>query len=313
MKKLLILALILLVGCQSIWDRRIGVYTYQNALGEYGPPDKSEMLVNKCTVARWELPEKTLVLIFGRSHILVSYRIKKTKANDNIRNDEPVPQITPYKPPPPQPEPTPPTPPQPEPTPPLKPVSGPSIFTGRKKYINHWTEGGKQAEWHLKDGKRDGPCKWWHRNGEMWKKCTYRLELLNGRYTTWYRTRVKKESFKYDKGKLIVARIWQPNGTICPITKIDEDGNGVLTEYSEDGKLFNKLIYKDGHLLPGTRVFLPENFEAISQDFERTMEVGYEGEMRKARESQMLRTLQEIENETNTRMIQMIKASDRKR
>jgi sulfatase modifying factor 1 len=541
MRKLLILALILLVGCQSIWRPRIGVYTYSNALIEYGHPARTKELPNKVTISEWELPEKTLILVFGRTDLLISYRIKKTKANypvpekpnvvapveaetvftipdlalkmlwvkpgtflmgslsseknrddDETRHtvtltqgfwlgkyevtqtqwekvmgsnpshfkgaDRPVetvswddvtsfceklterereagrlpagmayqlpteaqweyscragtktvyafgdsltsrhanvsggpgettdvgkspanawgfhdmhgnvlewcadwyddyprsavrdpvgaagdpdrvhrggswsrsavfarsayrggslPTYGPYtlgfrlslRPAgkaEPQPEPPPPPPLQPEPTLPLKPVSGPSPFTGRKKYVNHWAEGRKQAEWHLKDGKRDGLCKWWHRNGEMWKKFTYRLELLNGRYTEWYRTGVKKESFKYDKGKLIVARIWQPDGTICPITKIDEGGNGVLTEYSEDGKLFRKLIYKDGYLLPGKRIFLPENFEAISQD--------YESEMRKARESQMLRTLQEIENETNTRMIQMIKASVRKR
>ena len=35
------------------WNSRMGVYTYDEAVAEYGPPDKSAQLSDKSTVAEW--------------------------------------------------------------------------------------------------------------------------------------------------------------------------------------------------------------------------------------------------------------------
>jgi hypothetical protein len=50
------LSLILLAGCLAPkidWQARIGNYTYDQAVVEFGPPDKSAKLTDGTTVAEW--------------------------------------------------------------------------------------------------------------------------------------------------------------------------------------------------------------------------------------------------------------------
>jgi hypothetical protein len=53
----LVLALGLGAGCSSTpridWDSRIGVYTYDQAVMELGPPDRATQLSDGSTVAEW--------------------------------------------------------------------------------------------------------------------------------------------------------------------------------------------------------------------------------------------------------------------
>ena len=47
---------LLLAGCttyQTTWDNRVGVYTYDQAVKELGPPDKQAKLTDGQTVAEW--------------------------------------------------------------------------------------------------------------------------------------------------------------------------------------------------------------------------------------------------------------------
>jgi len=245
MKQLIILALILLVGCQSIWDRRIGVYTYQNALGEYGPPDKSDMLRNKCTVARWELPEKTLILIFGRSDILVSYKTKKKSGPLNG-----------------------PLPPKPEPEPLPSPKPKPD---GKKKVKNHWPNGNRQSVWYIMDGKLDGPLTSWRPNGEtLWLEGIYRKGVEHGLFSRWYPNGYIRDKRTFDDGKLLSGEVWKPNGEKCPKTRVDKDGNGVMIIYdAEDGDEINQQIFKNGKPLPGKRVPLIDGEEPMYRMIER--------------------------------------------
>lgn len=48
---------LLLVGCASKtdWNTRVGVYTYDDAVKDYGPPDKSATTSDGTTVAEWLL------------------------------------------------------------------------------------------------------------------------------------------------------------------------------------------------------------------------------------------------------------------
>ncbi len=50
------LALLLLAGCATLgidWKARVGNYTYDQAVGELGPPDKSTALTDGTIVADW--------------------------------------------------------------------------------------------------------------------------------------------------------------------------------------------------------------------------------------------------------------------
>jgi len=51
------LALALISGCQTTpavdWNSRVGHYTYDQAVGELGPPDKQTKLTTGQTVAEW--------------------------------------------------------------------------------------------------------------------------------------------------------------------------------------------------------------------------------------------------------------------
>ena len=58
MKRILpaLLAAILFAGCVTPkidWQSRVGHYTYDQAVMEFGPPDKSARLTNGATVADW--------------------------------------------------------------------------------------------------------------------------------------------------------------------------------------------------------------------------------------------------------------------
>ena len=54
---LLLAAVVVLTGCSSTpkvdWNTRIGNYTYDQAVAEKGPPDKSAKLTDGSTVAEW--------------------------------------------------------------------------------------------------------------------------------------------------------------------------------------------------------------------------------------------------------------------
>jgi hypothetical protein len=51
-----LILLALLVGCTSsktLWNSRIGVYTFDQAVAEWGPPDKAATLTDGTMVAEW--------------------------------------------------------------------------------------------------------------------------------------------------------------------------------------------------------------------------------------------------------------------
>ena len=50
----------------------------------------------------------------------------------------------------------------------------------------------------------------------------------------------------FNDGKLILALAWKPDGGLCPVTKIDEDGNGIVVSYDKDGAYVSRTTYKNG-------------------------------------------------------------------
>ena len=52
-----VLLALLIAGCSTTppvdWDKRVGTYTFDQAVTDYGPPDKSAKLSDGSTVAEW--------------------------------------------------------------------------------------------------------------------------------------------------------------------------------------------------------------------------------------------------------------------
>lgn len=65
------------VGCRSVdWDSRVGNYTYDDAVRDYGPPDNSEALGNGSRVSSWTTSVgrnwiDKLILTFDENGVLV--------------------------------------------------------------------------------------------------------------------------------------------------------------------------------------------------------------------------------------------------
>ena len=108
-----------------------------------------------------------------------------------------------------------------------------------------WHENGnKKNEINYKGGKKMGLSQGWDRDGGKLSKENFQDGLLVGKASYWYPGNKIMNEMTYDNGKLMAARVWQPNGTECPFTKI-EKGNGVLVYYQFDGKM-DKIYYSDG-------------------------------------------------------------------
>jgi len=60
-----ILGALLLTGCVTPkidWSARVGVYTYDQAVMDYGPPDRTAKLTDGSTVAEWLLQRGQVVV-----------------------------------------------------------------------------------------------------------------------------------------------------------------------------------------------------------------------------------------------------------
>ena len=66
--------------------------------------------------------------------------------------------------------------------------------------------------------------------------------------TWWYDNGQKQSEYTWEKGKLMTAVTWKPNGEKCPVTKV-VNGNGVVVRYYDDGTESGRQIYKDGEVV----------------------------------------------------------------
>lgn len=72
--------LLLASGCAGVdWESRIGTYTYQDAVREFGPPDQRETLSDGSITASWTTGvgpnwRDRIIMVFGRNETLVSVR-----------------------------------------------------------------------------------------------------------------------------------------------------------------------------------------------------------------------------------------------
>ena len=112
-----------------------------------------------------------------------------------------------------------------------------------------WYENGqREQEENYKDGKEDGPYTGWHENGQKRMEVSFKDGDPDGLSTGWYKNGQKQRESRWKNGKLMSAVHWKPNGEKCPVTKIDEEGNGIVVWYKEDGTEDYESIYKDGEL-----------------------------------------------------------------
>ena len=125
-----------------------------------------------------------------------------------------------------------------------------------------WYENGqKECEVTLKEGKEHGLSTQWYENGQKKDSATCKDGKAHGLSTQWYENGQKETeaSFKEGKvisakgwhknGKLMAAVQWKPNGEKCPVTKIDDNGNGFFVWYNDDGTEKGRDTYKDGELV----------------------------------------------------------------
>ena len=127
----------------------------------------------------------------------------------------------------------------------------------------------KRTEGNFKDGKLDGISTFWHKNGQKGFENNYKSGVLHGLSTFWYEDGTKETEGNYKKGKLdglstswykngqrkvvvlwceskvVNAKVWLPDGRICPISKI-KDGSGVFVDYDNEGKEVSRKKFKYG-------------------------------------------------------------------
>ena len=82
-----------------------------------------------------------------------------------------------------------------------------------------------------KNGKRDGLSFYWHKNGQKLQEGNYKEGKRDGFQTYWFEDGLISSRSIFRDGKIMSGVSWKPNGEKCPVTKIDEDGNGVVVHY----------------------------------------------------------------------------------
>ena len=70
-------------------------------------------------------------------------------------------------------------------------------------------------------------------NGQIRRISQYERGQERGLTVRWYSNGQKNFERFFSDGKFITYKVWKPNGEICPITKIDQEGTGVVARYQE--------------------------------------------------------------------------------
>lgn len=133
-----------------------------------------------------------------------------------------------------------------------------------------YKNGQKQAESNWKKQKKNGPYTEWYENGQKKTEKYYSLNQINGTASSWYMNGQKRtesnqkngiregtvklwhengqilvEEF-HQEGRLVSLQIRKPNGEICPVSKVDKNGDGLKVFYKTDGTESSRAIYKNG-------------------------------------------------------------------
>ena len=74
---------------------------------------------------------------------------------------------------------------------------------------------------------------------------TYSKGKWSGPAIEYYPNGIKSYQDFYENGKMVFAKSWKPDGSICDVTEAI-DGNGVVQTYHPNGKQEWRAIFKNG-------------------------------------------------------------------
>jgi hypothetical protein len=104
---------------------------------------------------------------------------------------------------------------------------------------------GRSCPWKGNDGIE---TTWW-KNGQMESEANWKDGKREGLERRWYITGQKESEANWKDGKLMSAKVWKTNGEKCLVTKIDEEGNGIMVRYLSDETERYRSTYKNGEIV----------------------------------------------------------------
>jgi len=125
------------------------------------------------------------------------------------------------------------------------------LFSCKEKdapVVSYWDDGVLKSELRYKDGKLDGVCRWYYRNGKPEMEVTYSMDKLNGEATRWYENgNLEEKSYYKDNQYDGVVQEYNVFGTMVKLSTY-ENGvlNGLYYQWYDNGKQFMEGEYIDG-------------------------------------------------------------------
>lgn len=125
------------------------------------------------------------------------------------------------------------------------------LFSCKEKdapVVSYWDDGVLKSELRYKDGKLDGVCRWYYRNGKPEMEVTYSMDKLNGEATRWYENgNLEEKSYYKDNQYDGVVQEYNVFGTLVKLSTY-QDGvlNGLYYQWYDNGKQFMEGEYIDG-------------------------------------------------------------------
>jgi len=126
-------------------------------------------------------------------------------------------------------------------------------YTG--KMLRHWPNGNKQAEAHIISGKLDGVVIEWHKNGQMYKKGTYKANIKEDLHTKWNEDGQLTYSATYKNGeKHGEITSWFDNGRKF-YNSYWRNGkkHGLDTGWHDNGVMAHQSNYENGNIVGVTK------------------------------------------------------------
>lgn len=125
------------------------------------------------------------------------------------------------------------------------------LFSCKEKdapVVSYWDDGVLKSELRYKDGKLDGVCRWYYRNGKPEMEVIYSMDKLNGEATRWYENgNLEEKSYYKDNQYDGVVQEYNVFGTMVKLSTY-ENGvlNGLYYQWYDNGKQFMEGEYIDG-------------------------------------------------------------------
>ena len=113
--------------------------------------------------------------------------------------------------------------------------------------VTEWYENGQKREINFKDGKIDGLVTNWYENGQKRREGNYKDGKMDGIWTHWYENGQQRDELFYLGGYMGSAMVWKPDGEKCSMTDV-KAGNGIMVKYTDDGKEWLRITYKEGEM-----------------------------------------------------------------